>query len=172
MRNTDRFEEYYQEFWRYVYTVCLSRLGDRERAQDAALDVFVLAYRAFPRYNPALPFKPWICQIAVRHCTDLLRQQLRHAEGMEGLRREAASRPPDHQDPIHLQVSVCLDALGAFDRHLVQMKYLEGYTWEEMEEITDLSVSELRTAVASTVRELRACMTEDVWKKAVQRPQV
>jgi RNA polymerase sigma-70 factor (ECF subfamily) len=74
------FAELYAAHYRQVRGLCRQLLGSAERAEDAAQEAFVRAYRAFADYDPAQPFKGWIMSIARHHCLDLLRRR-----GTEGL---------------------------------------------------------------------------------------
>jgi RNA polymerase sigma-70 factor (ECF subfamily) len=50
-------------------------LGSPDRAEDAAQEAFIRAYRAFATYDPSQPFGAWIMKIARNHCLDLLRRR-------------------------------------------------------------------------------------------------
>jgi RNA polymerase sigma-70 factor, ECF subfamily len=74
------FAELYGAHYRQVRGLCRQLLGSAERADDAAQEAFVRAYRAFADYDRAQPFGGWIMSIARHHCLDLLRRR-----GTEGV---------------------------------------------------------------------------------------
>jgi RNA polymerase sigma-70 factor (ECF subfamily) len=69
------FGQLYQTHYRQVRGLCRQLLGSPERAEDAAQEAFIRAYRAFSRYDPNQPFVAWIMQIARNHCLDILRRR-------------------------------------------------------------------------------------------------
>ena len=71
------FAEAYTAHYRQVRGLCRQLLGSTERAEDAAQESFVRAYRAWATRDPALPFIAWIMRIARNHCLDLLRRRTR-----------------------------------------------------------------------------------------------
>lgn len=69
------FGELYKTHFRQVRGLCRQLLGSPERAEDAAQEAFIRAYRAFARYDPSQPFGAWIMKIARNHCLDVLRRR-------------------------------------------------------------------------------------------------
>src|SRR5687768_8286721 len=89
------FAELYTAHYRQVRGLCRQLLGSTERAEDAAQESFVRAYRALASRDPALPFIAWIMRIARNHCLDLLRRRTREAAlfGDEDVETAAAEAP-------------------------------------------------------------------------------
>lgn len=71
------FAEAYTAHYRQVRGLCRQLLGSAERAEDAAQEAFMRAYRALPTLDPSQPFIAWIMRIARNHCLDLLRRRSR-----------------------------------------------------------------------------------------------
>jgi RNA polymerase sigma-70 factor (ECF subfamily) len=69
------FDELYKTHYRQVRSLCRQLLGSPERADDAAQEAFIRAYRAFARYDAGQPFGAWIMKIARNHCLDVLRRR-------------------------------------------------------------------------------------------------
>lgn len=89
------FAEAYTAHYRQVRGLCRQLLGSTERAEDAAQETFVRAYRALPSFDPAQPFIAWIMRIARNHCLDLLRRRSRETAlfGDEDVETVAAEAP-------------------------------------------------------------------------------
>jgi len=76
MRTEVAFAEHYQAHYRQVRAFCRQLLGSAEqRAEDAAQEAFMRAYRGFASYDPSQPFGGWIMKIARNHCLDILRRR-------------------------------------------------------------------------------------------------
>lgn len=64
----------YATHYRHVLRVCRHFFQRREDAEDAAAEVFLKLHRVLDARNEAMPFVPWVSQVAGRHCIDKLRQ--------------------------------------------------------------------------------------------------
>jgi RNA polymerase sigma-70 factor (ECF subfamily) len=64
----------YTTHYRHVLRVCRHFFQQREDAEDAAAEVFLKLHRVLETRNEAMPFVPWVSQVAGRHCIDKLRQ--------------------------------------------------------------------------------------------------
>jgi RNA polymerase sigma-70 factor (ECF subfamily) len=69
------FAEAYTAHFRQVRGLCRQLLGSADRAEDAAQEAFIRAYRALATFDSAQPFGAWIMRIARNHCLDLLRRR-------------------------------------------------------------------------------------------------
>jgi RNA polymerase sigma-70 factor (ECF subfamily) len=89
------FAELYTAHYRQVRGLCRQLLGSTERAEDAAQESFVRAYRAWASRDPAQPFIAWIMRIARNHCLDVLRRRSREKKlfGDEEVETVAAEAP-------------------------------------------------------------------------------
>jgi RNA polymerase sigma-70 factor, ECF subfamily len=64
----------YTTHYRHVLRVCRHFFQQREDAEDAAAEVFLKLHRVLETRNEAMPFVPWVSQVAGRHCIDKLRR--------------------------------------------------------------------------------------------------
>jgi RNA polymerase sigma-70 factor (ECF subfamily) len=69
------FAEYYRVHYRQVRGLCRQLLGSAERADDAAQEAFLRAYRSFERFDEKQSFGAWIMSIARNHCIDVVRRR-------------------------------------------------------------------------------------------------
>jgi RNA polymerase sigma-70 factor (ECF subfamily) len=75
MNREAAFAEAYTAHFRRVRGLCRQLLGSTDRAEDAAQEAFIRAYRAFASYDSTQPFAAWIMKIARNPCLDLLRRR-------------------------------------------------------------------------------------------------
>jgi RNA polymerase sigma-70 factor (ECF subfamily) len=64
----------YAAHYRHVLRVCRRFFRRPEDAEDAAAEVFLKLHRVLETRNEAVPFRPWVSQVAGRHCIDKLRR--------------------------------------------------------------------------------------------------
>ena len=65
----------YTAHYQHVLRVCRRFFRRPEDAEDAAAEVFLKLYRVLHQRDERLPFRPWVSQVAGRHCIDKLRQR-------------------------------------------------------------------------------------------------
>jgi RNA polymerase sigma-70 factor (ECF subfamily) len=65
----------YTDHYQYVLRVCRRFFRQPEDAEDAAAEVFLKLYRVLHQRDESMPFRPWVSQVAGRHCIDKLRQR-------------------------------------------------------------------------------------------------
>jgi RNA polymerase sigma factor (sigma-70 family) len=71
----DSLGSLYTEHHRHVLQVCRRFFRRPEDAEDAAAEVFLKLYRVLHTKDQDRPFRPWVCQVAGRHCIDKLRER-------------------------------------------------------------------------------------------------
>src|SRR5215470_8046412 len=67
--------ELYSAHYREVLQLCQRFFRHREDAEDAAAEVFLKLHRVLDKKDPAMLLRPWLWQVARRHCIDKLRQK-------------------------------------------------------------------------------------------------
>jgi RNA polymerase sigma-70 factor, ECF subfamily len=70
----------YTTHYRHVLRVCRRFFRRPEDAEDAAAEVFLKLHRVLETRNQAVPFRPWVSQVAGRHCIDKLRRRKREKD--------------------------------------------------------------------------------------------
>lgn len=151
----------------------LRRLGARERdIEDLAHDVFVVVYRALPKFEAGRPLKPWLFGIAFRVVSDyrrrsrFAREQLSEDEPVApidsdgaaaGDPERAASQAQDRALVLRALATLPLDQRAVFVAHEI-----DGTSIPELQESLGLSINTLysrlrlaRAKFASAVLALR-----------------
>jgi RNA polymerase sigma-70 factor (ECF subfamily) len=71
---TEMLSSIYTAHYQHVLQVCKRFFRRPEDAEDAAAEVFLKLHTVLPKKDNEHPFRPWICQVAGRHCIDKLRR--------------------------------------------------------------------------------------------------
>ena len=80
-RGDDRaFEELYARYRPRIGSYVLGMVGDHQRAEDIAQEVFIAALRRLRATERPIAFKPWIYEIAKNACIDEFRRARRIRE--------------------------------------------------------------------------------------------
>jgi RNA polymerase sigma-70 factor (ECF subfamily) len=65
----------YTTHYPQVLQVCRRFFRQPEDAEDAAAEVFLKLHMVLDKKDEEHPFRPWVCQVAGRHCIDKLRRR-------------------------------------------------------------------------------------------------
>jgi RNA polymerase sigma-70 factor, ECF subfamily len=103
------FSTIYSAHYRYVLGICRRFFRQPEDAEDAAAEVFLKLYRVLHQKDERLPFRPWVAQVAWRHCIDKMRRQKRE--------RRFSQEDPDFESIPDRSISSPLSQLLRKDEH-------------------------------------------------------
>jgi RNA polymerase sigma-70 factor (ECF subfamily) len=143
----------YTAHYHYVLRICRRFFRQREDAEDAAAEVFLKLYRVLHQKDQSLPFRPWVSQVAWRHCIDKLRQKKRERSfSLEGTDFE---RIPDrsgssplsqllHKDK-HRQVREQLTRLPERYKAPLELLYYKQMSYSEIARALNTRLPVLRT---------------------------
>lgn len=154
------FLELVERYRRRVWQICYRLLGNEADAHDAAQEVFVRLFFHRQKFEGRSKFSTWVHGIAVRVCLTLRRgrgrrQRHEHIVAEDTLENQP-QRAPAHDQGLSLDVYEMLDRLDEEDRALLILKYAEGYTFEELAEIFNLSVSAVKMRASRAREKLQA----------------
>ena len=109
----------YADHYQYVLRVCRRFFRQPEDAEDAAGEVFLKLYRVLHQRDESMPFRPWVSQVAGRHCIDKLRQ--RKCERSSSLEDIDISGVADHSALSPLSEILRKDEQRQIREHLTRL---------------------------------------------------
>ncbi len=160
------FEELYARYRPRIGSYVLGMVGDHQRAEDIAQEVFIAALRRLRATERPIAFKPWIYEIAKNACIDEFRRARRTRE--VPLESDGEEAPPmrlvSHGADAAVEHKQRLDDLrGAFhglsDSHhrIIVMRELEGRSYSQIGERLGMS----KPVVESTLFRARRKLSEE-----------
>lgn len=119
-----------------VYRIAMAILCHPEDAEDAVQNTFLRYYRKAPQFNDAEHERAWLIRVAVNCARSLSTYRSRHYhEPLEHYKTAAAP------SSIFPELLWCLPPE---DRELLQLRYVEGYTSEEIARILGGNAAAIR----------------------------
>lgn len=152
----ERFERLAESCFSSVYGTALRLTRDAEDAQDLTQEALVRAFEAFDRFD-GRNFKAWILRILTNLYINRYRRQQR-VGGISSLDDENSAEPaapveeaPDRQifdGLLGAEVEAALAQVPEVFRISVVLSDLEGLSYDEIAEITEVPVGTVRSRIA------------------------
>jgi RNA polymerase sigma-70 factor (ECF subfamily) len=155
------FQELVDRYRKRVWQICYRLLGNEHDAHDAAQEVFVRLFFHRTRFEGRSKFSTWVHGIAVRVCLTMRRgrgrRQRREQPAAEGvLESQSHSAPGVEHQGMAMDLYKMLDTVDEEDRAMIILKYAEGYTFEELAAIFEMTPSACKMRVSRAREKLQA----------------
>ncbi len=139
-----------------VYSFCRRTLGD-ERAKDVTQEVFVSAWRARHRFDPAKgSLAGWLMGITKNRLIDNVRAEKRHSDRRaDDADRDIPVDPAVDRIGDRMLVADALRILPDRSRRAIELAYIEGLTHQEIAEQTDLPLGTVKSDIRRGLIRLR-----------------
>ncbi len=145
----------------------LSMVPKREQAEDLVQEIFVKAYFALPAFEGNSAFYTWLFRIASNHCLDFLRKRRLPEVPLEGATDDneemslvnqlpgPAGEEPDAALDTDNETGQVLEALTADQRHILSLRELEGYSYEEIAKSLNCGINTIKSRLNRAREALR-----------------
>ena len=159
---SSRMDEEFRRFGFLVYRVALGILKSREEAEDLVLDVFAHKVGAFLEGHPDIApaeLGYWLHRVAKNLALDRLRSR-RRAPAVLDIEALAAAANEEEAEPAADWMRL-LSALDHTDRRILQGKYGQGLTWEDVCRQAGLTMAQTRYRAEKALAKLRKLATKE-----------
>jgi len=138
----------------------------RSDLEDLVQQTFVRAYETLDRYDPALPFGPWVATIAQRLAANHLRSRGREhgrRQRLQAILAQATSALSGDNDHLLDALRVCHDHLSGPAREVIRLYYAEGLDHVAIAARTNRTPG----ATQRLLSRLRACLRDCIRQRLV-----
>lgn len=159
------FGEIYQRFHRKVFALCLSYSKDRQTADDLMQDVMIKVYENLPKLkNPEL-LGVWVNRIAKNYCIDFCQSnQQKYSGGIEEYHHLEAEETDveslQKKDQVYEMLPVLLSSMRVEDQLLLQLKYFQNYSIEDLQKELQLSESAVKMRLSRARKRMQKLFAE------------
>jgi RNA polymerase sigma factor (sigma-70 family) len=143
------FRELYSRHSGRVLGFLRAKIRDEAKARDVFQATFLKLHRSRSRYNPALPFTPWLFTICRNEFLDALKKEKRLNEDLIGDVPERSSQTVA-SDPVDLS------ALNAVQRDAITMRFGDDSSFDDIAKALETTPSNARQLVSRALRTLRS----------------
>lgn len=140
-----------------IYFMLLKMVNNQDDAEDLTIEAFGKAFKSIHQYTPNFAFSTWLFKIATNNCIDFIRKRRGgitiSIDNVQGGREEIPIRIPDdemdpeesliNQQKVKLMRDVVLKLKPRY-RKLVEMRYFEELSYEEISEKLELPIGTVK----------------------------
>ena len=159
--DTSAFDRLVKTHRSTVYVVVISYIKNPADAEDLTQRIFIRAYERLATLRQLDRFLPWIQQIAHNICKDWLRQRNDSTTSFEAVNHadfvKAAPTPEEIalKREIETVVREAIGALQETDRKLVEGRYIEGASYDELQVESGLSYAAIANRLKRAKQQMR-----------------
>ncbi|WMN58348.1 sigma-70 family RNA polymerase sigma factor [Pseudoalteromonas xiamenensis] len=137
-----------------VFNHCLRMVGHREDACDLMQEVFVSVFTALPQFAGDSQFSTWLYKITHARCVDFFRRK-KPLEIIDEEQHDLGAEQSLVIDATNREVYSALQQLPIEQRQIVELKFFQHLTFEEIADITDLSTNTIKTRLYSALKKMK-----------------
>ena len=169
------FKQIVMDHQERVMNTCYRFVHNREDAEDVAQDVFMEVHRSIDQFRGDAQFSTWIYRIAATKSLDFIRKKKRkkrfgHIVSIFGGEEEkdaqiAAKDIPDPEMTLEQKerqeiLKQAVASLSENQRIAVTLSKYEGFSYNEIAEIMDTSVSSVESLIFRGMQNLKKKLTQ------------
>ena len=158
------FVQLLERFQARIWRVCFRLLGNEADAHDAAQEVFVQLFLQRAKFAGRSKYSTWAHGIAVRVCL-MTRRSLGRRRKHESMAQQGAveniEQESTHSD-MAMDLNRMLESLDEEERAMLILKYAEGYSYEDLSGMFDVSVSACKMRVSRARKRLNELYPEQI----------
>ncbi|MGZ8751938.1 MAG: sigma-70 family RNA polymerase sigma factor [Acidimicrobiia bacterium] len=182
MADQEQFAELAMPYMDALYSAALRMTRNPSDAEDLVQETYLRAYRGFPGFQEGTNLKAWLYKILTNTFINIYRAKKRRPEQVDlddtedfylyrklgGLEAVESQRTPESEVLDQMPEAVVKDALEALPeqfRMAVLLADVEGFSYKEIAEITDVPIG----TVMSRLHRGRKQLQKRLWDLAVER---
>lgn len=177
------FEELVRRHQNGVFNFIYRFFNNREIAEEVFQEAFIKLHRAVERYEPKGKFSTWLYTIVRNQCVDTFRRRkIRQAISLDGKidedDRSLLDSIPDESIPsdvlssakeIEEILAFALSKLNADQREVFLLREREELKFEEIAEITGVSVNTVKSRMRYALETLRRVLKQSKYRELLEK---
>ncbi len=158
--NVSAFEILIDRYQKIIFKMVLRMVGDFETAKDITQDIFVKAFEKMGSFNFNFRFFSWIYRIAINETISWIKRNPRLDKLQD---KDYLAAEDDYAGRRELKIQMLdngLQQLPPDYRILIQLKYYDGLSYEEVAEANGISVVKVRSRLFIAREQLRKMLVQ------------
>ena len=150
----NEFVEMIRLYERIIYKVCFMYVTPELQLNDLYQEVILNLWKAFPRFRKECKPSTYVYRIALNTCISFLRKEKRTLPTVELTPNIDCIDEDDVTQQMLSQLYQMINRLGQLDKSLILL-YLDDNSYEEISEITGLTITNVATRLSRIKDKLR-----------------
>ena len=161
MENVEQeFLSVIREYERVIYKVCYLYTTPNATLNDLYQEVVLNIWKAFPKFRRECKISTWIYRIALNTCISFIRIEKNIPEFVTLTQEADRSEEDDETQAMLQQLYRMINRLGQLEKSIILL-YLEEKSYEDISEITGLTVTNVATKLNRIKDKLKKMNKED-----------
>ena len=145
---------------RIIYKVCYMYTTPNNTLNDLYQEVVLNLWKAFPNFRRECKVSTWVYRIALNTCISFIRKEKNIPEIITLTLENDRTDDEDETETMLKQMYKMINQLGQLEKSIVLL-YLEDKSYEEISEITGLTLTNVATKLSRIKDKLRKMKKED-----------
>ncbi len=155
--------EIYKSYYRAMYNTALRILNNSFEAEDMMQESFLIAFTKLGTFKGEVTFGSWLKRIVINKCLTQLKKNNRFEEVKLEVIKEDVEEEIIKNYEIKPQIILeTINGLKDNYRIALNLHLIEGYDYEEISGIMNITYENSRTTISRAKSKLRKLLTEKV----------
>ncbi len=156
--------EIYKRFYKAMYNTAFRILNNSFDAEDMMQESFLIAFTKLSTFKGEVTFGSWLKRIVINKCLTLLKKNKRFAEVKLEVSREKeiVTEPIDYSSVKSEMVLNKIKELKENYRVALTLHLIEGFDYEEVSEVMQITNQNSRTTISRAKNKLRELLVEEM----------
>ena len=155
------------QYQRRAYAAAYALVGNRDDAIDLAQDAFVRAYRAMERFDPRMPFYPWLHRIVRNTCLNHLKRRNRRGEtSLDAMMEDGFDARENGHDPHEAALAadqrrailIAMAGLTAQQQEILRLRHMVELSYTEIAQCLGIPVGTVMSRLHGARKALKEAL--------------
>ncbi|MCC5911761.1 MAG: sigma-70 family RNA polymerase sigma factor [Clostridiaceae bacterium] len=165
--DVESFEILITSYQKTAFNIAYRMLGNFEDANDITQEAFIKVYKSIDKFKGESSFTTWLYAIVNNICLDFLRKKKKikiisidKSQGNENYQREIPdeTNTPEvlfEKKEVRRTVQDAINQLKDEHRTIIILRDIQGFSYEEIAEILDISTGTVKSRISRARRSLK-----------------
>ncbi|WP_337018818.1 RNA polymerase sigma factor [Oceanobacillus massiliensis] len=156
--NQQAFKKLYDKYAGYSLRTAYALTKNSADASDIVQETFIRVFRNIESYDMTKPFRPWFYQILVNESRRYMQKKAKEAISIESEQLLDHLNQQMDEEKDFEQLESALDLLGEHHRTVLVLKYLNGFSEQEIADILQLNINTVKSRLYKARQQLKAAL--------------
>ena len=144
-----------------VFNIAYRLTGNRQEAEDVAQEAFLRTFQNLDKFNPELPFAPWLYRITTNTALNWIKRRRPETMLPEETLADDRVQEPEHRavaSELSVDLRAAIATLPANSRAVLELRHFQGLSYRQMAAVLDAPISDVKSWLFRARRKLHAAL--------------